>query len=40
MPKSSPITLRLLGAFTILDKPFELTNLAPLVECALATRTG
>jgi DNA-binding NtrC family response regulator len=31
---------RRLGAFTILDKPFELGNLAPLVHCALTTRTA
>jgi two-component system C4-dicarboxylate transport response regulator DctD len=29
---------RRLGAFTVLDKPFELSNVAPLLECALATR--
>jgi DNA-binding NtrC family response regulator len=29
---------RRLGAFTVLDKPFELGNLAPLVHCALTTR--
>ena len=29
---------RALGAFTVLDKPFELNNLEPLIECALTTR--
>lgn len=29
---------RALGAFTVLDKPFELNNLGRLVECALTTR--
>ena len=29
---------RAIGAFTVLDKPFELNNLGPLVECALTTR--
>ena len=38
---SSPALIdraRRLGAFTVLDKPFELSNLRPLVECASSMR--
>ena len=38
---SSPALIqraRRLGAFTVLDKPFEIDNLRPLVECALSAR--